>query len=1474
MQSSTMAQRQTAPTERNALKNPQLFKRKEVASAAVTRSIETKGTPSLLVPDATSTSAQVSPGMQDVRRRSPRSITDRVVEASKSQPLPHVAELMSPPPRSSRPSDIGSQRQKATQAPAQHPKRRSSKSPLRQSSDTQIFIDPNTPPVIPSPLRQEKPKWPSSADMGSPLVPRVKPLPMPFPKSHSRHNYAEGQNKYSSDTRLSLAPPGSSVKHDIRPSRQRPQSPLPEIQGPAKTPVQLRPVAGIPLNPRSRHAHSHSNGSGDKTDTVMFLNGSHDAGKAKPLQEWFRTHNAASAARDSVVHRPRPIPRRSQIYTPDFTVKLSPTVYRRRSRSVGSIELTRTSIESGSEQLSSIPVFPQPPRSASAVMMNSGNQKANKRSTLREIASEGLEQSSSSVHSVLETSTTTGPSTTSSKFHEDSRRQSSPLLPASEMRHLSLGAVGDAGRLSGATAVGGQKSARGETTEDENPADTTQNDGRETVVVMLDTASEGSCNPGSRRNSDYAVKPTSWHRRIGDICPTFSVREAGGRSPRRVPPPTPLLLGKPTRSVLANETQLSPLESPQHALDAIQEQLRRLEMAENEDATETQDNQRRTLLENIEAEMGAQESHWLQIREELAGRSPANRWSQTRTQTPASGDLNLTSPAPSLNKNGREQSGSESSRSGDAPEASLPGQGSWRPQQNGPGDEKFLGSPRSPPDESTVVQRRSGGSGVSITSDDAAAGAGFVGAGGVESRTEPGTPSTPSTLSSPTQNKRLLSASVRSVAHHLGSPTPPDTDESDVESVENTDFDLIAPASFVSGTSPASLAGRGLTRTLTPPGAYQPTYQLPYQPVSHWSIESDATSVALQALKSPDPGFESPISAKQLKPLSVSPKPDSPVAIKDNSRENDTSKVDIPGGDVIPVVSLTQAAENPRQSLAQKPPRRSKRITLLPDIPESPKPLENKRGTLGIFQFPWGETSDIATLQPQRITYMAMPGTMASGVPVATVPVLESQSYPTSFFDHYDEEEGSEIAAPDSDNDEEFDENTLWEIASLLKSDKIPSRGSLFPEYEQERPPSRAGFPMEASHDQSAATEKPLPPLPLAPSLWPGKRIYAQVSRNDKWMPQPDKKVWKALVEKSSQTLRTPPHKAEVTPIYSSSLWKPAEKEVEEPKTESLWLWEKPKHKRTQKAELTQTSEHAAKVSRPAQLWTTPIYIPPIPRGLPQTPETWNKYLSTKVKPLRVKPRAAKVTPIQSSSLWTPPTQQSESTMASSTPFSKPRSPPLSSSTKPLLWTHPPKLPEEQTEGLFSLNHIRHDYRTSPNKPAALETKRKLSPDTRPLPILKSTCLWSHASVSHILNPPPPQNWLALSSHQQQPDSPASASVTDSDASETSSVQSEETGTSTLASSAVFRKRTAPTTAERDELDSALQQALASRAPAAEDNDDSDKLFFDVTTSHPVFAVDVLHITSDTCHPAATGYLHTVINGAPRKKAPAWAKKW
>ncbi|CAI4219876.1 unnamed protein product [Parascedosporium putredinis] len=120
--------------------------------------------------------------------------------------------------------------------------------------------------------------------------------------------------------------------------------------------------------------------------------------------------------------------------------------------------------------------------------------------------------------------------------------------------------------------------------------------------------------------------------------------------------------------------------------------------------------------------------------------------------------------------------------------------------------------------------------------------------------------------------------------------------------------------------------------------------------------------------------------------------------------------------------------------VTQRPTRRSRRVTMLPDILESPKPLPDNRGTLGIFQFPWGERSDTGSFNPRPSH-------------IGALKQLESEEYSSSFFDDYDEELPGDMDANfDMDgSDEDFDETTLWEIASLLKTDKIPSKNSLLP---------------------------------------------------------------------------------------------------------------------------------------------------------------------------------------------------------------------------------------------------------------------------------------------------------------------------------------------------------------------------------------------------------------------------------------------
>lgn len=123
-----------------------------------------------------------------------------------------------------------------------------------------------------------------------------------------------------------------------------------------------------------------------------------------------------------------------------------------------------------------------------------------------------------------------------------------------------------------------------------------------------------------------------WHRRIGDDLPTFSERMKP-RS-RKMPPPTPLLLsrnGRQATVVVRNAEPSPPADSPERAIKEIQEQLRRFEDPNrvsvgsllerlpngNSNAEPSYDDNRLRLLDNLEMEMGQHENHWQQIQTNL-----------------------------------------------------------------------------------------------------------------------------------------------------------------------------------------------------------------------------------------------------------------------------------------------------------------------------------------------------------------------------------------------------------------------------------------------------------------------------------------------------------------------------------------------------------------------------------------------------------------------------------------------------------------------------------------------------------------------------------------------------------------------------------------------------------------------------------------------------------------------------------------
>ena len=218
-------------------------------------------------------------------------------------------------------------------------------------------------------------------------------------------------------------------------------------------------------------------------------------------------------------------------------------------------------------------------------------------------------------------------------------------------------------------------------------------------------------------------------------------------------------------------------------------------------------------------------------------------------------------------------------------------------------------------------------------------------------------------------------------------------------------------------------------------------------------------------------------------------------------------------------------------------------------------PVPNKRDTLGLFQFPWGDTSDSAAYQP-----VFNPALMSGPVfNVAAVNAsldgrsrqLEAKEteddYSKSFFEEY-EDEDMDLDEMDPESDDDFDESTLWEIANLLKTNEVPSKHSLLP---AERPKHEADIEEPDSEYEEEATstvqhpEVKFPIMPLtkiAPKmelLWtctvPTKPFAQSVG-----LTEPDSRVWRAYLERCDSTTRPRPKiaaVAQLNPPTTSRLW-------------------------------------------------------------------------------------------------------------------------------------------------------------------------------------------------------------------------------------------------------------------------------------------------------------------------------------------------
>ncbi|KAG6035798.1 hypothetical protein E4U19_004296 [Claviceps sp. Clav32 group G5] len=140
---------------------------------------------------------------------------------------------------------------------------------------------------------------------------------------------------------------------------------------------------------------------------------------------------------------------------------------------------------------------------------------------------------------------------------------------------------------------------------------------RDGMTAMTDRSTEHPMTAASTHLSRRACDGTrgrssSWHHRVGDNCPTFSNRNAA--QARRVVQPPPLELEKTSRRFKGPAPQIPPLKTPGHVLGVIEEQLKNLgESTSNPDAAEHV-KPRMTLLADIEAEMGMQETRWHELR--------------------------------------------------------------------------------------------------------------------------------------------------------------------------------------------------------------------------------------------------------------------------------------------------------------------------------------------------------------------------------------------------------------------------------------------------------------------------------------------------------------------------------------------------------------------------------------------------------------------------------------------------------------------------------------------------------------------------------------------------------------------------------------------------------------------------------------------------------------------------------------------
>ncbi|KAI8631063.1 hypothetical protein F5Y19DRAFT_20521 [Xylariaceae sp. FL1651] len=1234
-----------------------------------------------------------------------------------------------------------------------------------------------------------------------------------------------------------LATPFKAIKpgEPIRIPIPRPPEPVqalpPTIPEPVKTPLQRRPTTGLPSNPRAQTLKSlTAEAKNQKLQTVMFVNNivyDNPDTVGDIVQELNKPRPLPPDSSDSVVNRPRPIPRNGDNDRQVFPAEVSPKNHR-RSKSGGSIVSRKSILQSVPSNPTGLPSLPPMPQSVNPVTRALPNNtksmtldekmnllysaslsapsnteffaqrslvpelppiptvlpgerpqlpldvgvstsesnssaresRASKRTTTRtssilgiteapELMAQGsnLEMSLDTRYTAQDIGNSWLPGIPLNARDEgrlgsgEMKRRSSPVLPVG--RQLSMSTVRSERRTGDEDAMthwGSVHSPVAPVSRQNARSTYIRKDSHnaaayEEVIMMLDTSfenmgtnhqlsySEDDESPSNNSNTTQGISG-QFHHRIGDACPTFSTRKDKLRS-RKMPPPTPLLLnGKPTkRAIVVQTAEPSPIESPEAAYQVIQAQLRNFEQP-NRESVESQ-GQRLALLANLEQEMGQLETKWQSTHERLGRDSMSSiRTSPSRNSRPTSivapsRPISQRSSVTSIIAERRASRRARMQNGGDEGTATPSSQNSSQSSENA---------------QANLWQTRLAEAQMQY----------------MEHAPE---------LLMKRNNLNFLSVSKAG----LGSPSPPETDESESdgemseirESPSPKVKQLINPVRQLwTRSAPAqqkSISGLWNKRTETEK-PWGPPYELPVFSVRRTTRR-----------------MYGPLAIESSHLWQSAPKL-APTKLQKGLWKKE---------------SLNRRPESMKafaRPVTMRPPRKSKRVTLLPDIIENPEPLPDKRGTLGIFQFPWGERSEYATVQyrPSQML-MAMPGTMSTGRPIMNPTLdsragqLETTEYSSSFFDEYDEEEGDNFSDFSGSDGDEFDETTLWEIASLLRTDKIPSKTSLLPISSQSSPSLNnsvladyvADMPSDDEHgndglsDINIIVKEPkqiegpkTSSRTVQPLLWT-PRQFSQDRLRTFGLPQHESMGFNSYITESATRIRAKPRMNELCSVESSTLWSP-----NPPKTaisNDKLLWAAPKDTIKPQATPYSPIQPAQARHQASGLWVKSAgsvgSITQHKFASSRLPDpdslVWHKLVSGTSDIIRSKPRIERtLLNINSINLWS----------AKSIPGSRGYAPTsntiqnaTAAPTRPvMLWKQISLPPETEEGGLFDIKSSRVSYRTTAEAPTALSLfKRPSRSNIAPLQQLRSTTLWSGKLLT--LKPAPDGLWIPNIDNPQKP---------------------------------------------------------------------------------------------------------------------------